>query len=135
MKRLSCILLVISHLFLCVAIPVCCVIEYYAWLKMGMYRYLVLKNAWWLKNIFTVESMPFILTGTAIVMLAALFFCRLPIRSYYFIYGVLLTVGSFFLFRSDYFFSLRAAPWFALSLILSELFFVLGELLKKKNLK
>ena len=134
MKRISCIFLVISHLFLCVAVPVCCVLEYYAWMKMGMYRYLVLKNAWWLKNVFTVETMPFILTGTVIIMLIVLFRYGLPIRSYSFSYGTLVIIGSIYLFRSSYFFSLRAATWFGVSLILSEIFFVLSMLTgNKKN--
>ena len=125
MKRLSCAFCVISHLFLCVAVPACCVIEYYAWMKMGMYRYLVLKNTWWLKNVFTAETMPFILTGTVIIMLAVMFLRCLPVRSYRFSYGVLLVAGSIYLLRSDYFFSLRAAPCFGLSWISAEIFFVL----------
>ncbi|MBQ6775996.1 MAG: hypothetical protein IJP53_06000 [Synergistaceae bacterium] len=128
MKFLSRVFLLISHLLLWVAMPVCCVVEYYAWLKMGMYRYLVLKNTWWLKNIFTVETVPYIRIGAVIVMVAVLFRCRLSLKSYRFAYGVLLAVGSSFLFRSDYFFSLRAAPWFGLSLILSEIFFILSLL-------
>ena len=131
MKRFSYILLTISHLFLYIAVPVCCVLEYYAWLKMGMYRYLVLKNTWWLENVFTVASMPFILIGTVIIMITALFLYCLPMKSYFFSYGVLLTVGSFYLLRSDYFFSLRAAPWFGLSLIFSEAFFILGVFIQK----
>ena len=133
MKRLSCIFLVISHLFLYVAVPVSCILEYYAWMKMGMYRYLVLKNTWWLKNVFTVETMPLILTGTVIIMLVVLFRYCLPMKSYRFIYGVLLAVGSVYLFRTGYFFSLRAAPCFGGFLILSEIFFVLSLLVKREQ--
>ena len=133
MKRLGCIFWVTSHLFLYVAVPVGCVLEYYAWMKMGMYRYLVLKNTWWLKNVFTVETMPFILAGTVMIMLLVLFRYCLPVKSYRFSYGVLLTVGSIYLFRSSYFFSLRAAPFFGVSLLSSEIFFVLGVLTKKKE--
>lgn len=133
MKRFSCIALVLSHVFLFGGISVCCVIEHYAWLKMGMYRYLVLKNSWWLKNVFTVETLPLILSGIIIIMLAVLYFYCRPVKSYCFSYGVLLISGSLFLFNSDYFFSLRAGPWFGLSLILSEAFFVFWKLISVKN--
>ena len=101
-------------------------------MKMGMYRYLVLKNTWWLKNVFTAETLPFILIVTVIVMLAVTLRC-LSVKSYSFIYGILLAFLSAYLFRGDYFFSLRAAPWFGISLISSEVFFLLSAVAKKKS--
>lgn len=132
MKRISFIFLILSHLFSCIALPVCCVLEYYAWMKMGMYRYLVLKNTWWMKNVFTAEAVPFILIGAVIVILAITLRC-VPMKSYCFIYGILLVCLSAYLFRVDYFFSLRAAPWFGISLISSEVFFLLSAVARKKS--
>lgn len=99
---------------------------------MGMYRYLVLKNTWWMKNVFTAEAVPFILIGAVIVILAITLRC-VPMKSYCFIYGIFLACLSAYLFRGDYFFSLRAAPWFGISLISSEVFFLLSAVARKKS--
>lgn len=127
----------ISLLFAFVAVPACCVTEYYAGMKMGMYRYLVLKNAWLLKNIFTPGAIPYIAFGAIFILTGALIlFCR-PVKSLWFAYGVFLAAESFYILRAETFSSLRAAPWFGLSVLLADIFFVLSAAVKitgKKSL-
>ena len=130
MKRLT---LILSHLFLILGLGASCILEHYAWLKMGMYRYLVLKNTWWLKNFFTPETLPVILVVTIIIMLGVMLkFCR-PVTSYAFGYGTLIALLTAYIMRPEYFFTLRAAPWFGLALITSAIFFVISVMIKTRR--
>ena len=125
----------LSLLFAFIAIPACCVIEYFAGMKMGMYRYLVLKNAWLLKNIFTPGAIPYIAFGVIFILMGTLIlFCR-PVKGLWFVYGVFLTAESFYILRAETFSSLRAAPWFGLSVLLADIFFVLASVQYLKIIK
>lgn len=123
MRRFSEIVSILSAF---VALPVCCIVEYLAGMKMGMHRYLVLKNAWLMNNVFTLEAVPYIFFGAVIILLAAsIFFCR-PAKSLRFVYGIFLVLASSCILKAETFFTLRAAPWFGLSILLADAFWVLS---------
>lgn len=122
MRRFSEIVSVLSAF---AALPACCVAEYFAGMKMGMHRYLVLKNAWLLNNVFTSEAMPYISFGAVIILLSALIFCR-PAKSLRFAYGIFLVIASSYILRMETFSALRAAPWFGLAILLADAFWVLS---------
>ena len=123
MRRFSEIVSVLSAF---AALPACCVAEYFAGMKMGMHRYLVLKNAWLLNNVFTSEAMPYISFGAVFILLATLiFFCR-PAKSLRFAYGIFLVIASSYILRMETFSALRAAPWFGLAILLADAFWVLS---------
>ena len=118
----------ISLILSFIALPACCVVEYYAGLKMGMYRFVVLYNTKITNNILTPDLVPYISYGTIIIIFAALvlaFMRRVKIS--WQLYGFVLLALSVYIFMS----SLKAAPWFAVIIILSGAFWVLSVLTRK----
>ena len=110
-----------------IALPACCVVEYYAGLKMGMYRFVVLYNTK-ITKILTPDLMPYISWTVIIIIFAALVLAFMRhVKISWQLYGIVLLALSVYIFMS----SLKAAPWFAVIIILSGAFWVLSILTRK----
>lgn len=106
-----------------IVMPILGVLEYYSGIKMGMYRYVVMKNHWLLKNVFTPEALPFISVVTAAFLLLTVLWLRRPAGeselswTLWRLYGALMSAGSYWLFDVERFASILAGPWFGLALL------------------
>ena len=110
-----------------IALPACCVVEYYAGLKMGMYRFVVLYNTK-ITKILTPDLMPYISWTVIIIIFAALVLSFMRrVKILWRLYGLVLLALSVYIFMS----ALKAAPWFAVIIILSGAFWVLSILTRK----
>ena len=110
-----------------IALPACCVVEYYAGLKMGMYRFVVLYNTK-ITKILTPDLMPYISWTVIIIIFAALVLSFMRcVKILWRLYGLILLALSVYIFMS----ALKAAPWFAVIIILSGAFWVLSILTRK----
>lgn len=120
----------ISLLVSLIAIPACCVVEYYAGLKMGMYRFVVLYNTKITGNILTPDLMPFLSCVVIILVIAALILAFMRrVKTLWQVYGLALLTGSVYVF---YFAEgLKAAPWFALAVILSGIFWAVSVVTRR----
>ena len=117
----------ISLILTFIALPACCVVEYYAGLKMGMYRFVVLYNTK-ITKILTPDLMPYISWTVIIIIFAALVLAFMRhVKISWQLYGIVLLALSVYIFMS----SLKAAPWFAVIIILSGAFWVLSILTRK----
>ena len=128
MSRLSGFISLIISL---IAIPACCVVEYYSGLKMGMYRFVVLYNTKITGNILTPDLRPFISCGLVIIVTFALILAFIRrVKILWQIYGLALLTGSVYvLYFAE---SLKAAAWFALAVMLSGIFWAVSILTRKE---
>ncbi len=118
---------VMSLIIAFIIIPALCIVEYLTHVKMGMYRYVVVKNAWLFKEIFTPEYLPVMLAALLIIFISGIYIkyrnknIGLKRRYIWELYGALLTLSGLYLFW-DYahFASLRAAPWFGIAVLAAE---------------
>lgn len=113
----------LSLLCTAIIIPVLCVLEYYSGMKMGMYRYFVLKNSWWLKNVFMPEMLPVIFAVSVILASGGIYFSIRMFRrsrsaeSLRIFSGLLILSGNFYVFMAGNFTKLNTAPFSALACI------------------
>lgn len=97
-----------------------------------MYRFVVLYNTKITNNILTPELMPYISYGTIIIIFAALVFAFMRrVKFLWRLYGLILLALSAYIFMNFTNQSLKAAPWFAVIIILSGAFWVLSILTRK----
>ena len=95
---------------------------------MGMYRFVVLYNTKITNNILPPDLMPYISYGTVIIIFAALVLAFMRhVKILWQLYGLVLLALSVYIFMS----ALKAAPWFAVIIILSGAFWVLSVLTRK----
>ncbi len=133
MIRRSLLILALVPVF--VVMPILGVLEYYSGIKMGMYRYVMMKNYWLLKNVFTPEALPFISGVTAALLLLSVLRLRRPAgqgemsRILWRLYGALMAAGGYYLFDADRFASIVAGPWFGVALLTAEAFWLLRTFL------
>ncbi|MBR1657776.1 MAG: hypothetical protein IJ697_04840 [Synergistaceae bacterium] len=133
---------VISILCAVIIIPILCVLEYYSGMKMGMYRYFVLKNSWWLKNVFTPEALPVIRILSLLVTVIGIYFAvktmkrSRSLKTLWTLFGIFVFVANFYVLEAENFAELRTAPFFGLACIAAALFYAVGSflfLLKAKS--
>lgn len=119
---------VISLITAFIIIPALCIVEYLTRIKMGMYRYVFMKNARLFKEIFTPEYLPIMLAALLIIFTAGIYLeyrrrhnTKSAKKLIWQVYGALLTLSGIYLFW-DYahFASLRAAPWFGIAVLVAE---------------
>ncbi len=126
---------IISVLGAVVIVPILCVLEYYSGIKMGMYRYFVLKNSWWLKNVFTPETLPVLRVISLLIVAAGIYFAiRTLRRSKFFktlweLYGIIIFCGNFYVLGTENFMNLKTAPFFGITCIVVAVSYSLGSLL------
>ena len=114
---------VLALIPVCIVMPVLGVLEYYSGIKMGMYRYVMMKNYWLLKNVFTPEMLPFISGATAALLLLSVLRVRRPAGAgempwiLWRLYGALMAAGGYWLFDVERFASIVAGPWFGTALL------------------
>ena len=104
------------------------VLEYYSCMKMGMYRYFVLKNSWWLKNIFTPEALPIFLIISSLITAAGIYLLFKRSKIFLTIYGIIIFCVNFYVLWPENFMNLNTAPFFALTYLAATVFYFLGSL-------
>ncbi|MBR1672767.1 MAG: hypothetical protein IJ702_07560 [Fretibacterium sp.] len=115
-----------------IVMPILGVLEHYAGIKMGMYRYVMMKNYWLLSNVFTPEALPFISGMTAACLLLTVLRVHRPAGLdempwiLWRLYGALMAAGGYYLFDAGRFTSVVAGPWFAMTLLTAEVAWLLG---------
>ena len=118
-----------------IVMPILGVLEYYSGIKMGMYRYVMMKNHWLLKNVFTPEALPFISGVTAAFLLLSVLWARRPNGQgetpwiLWRLYGALMAAGGYWLFDVERFASIVAGPWFGVALLIAEALWLLRTFL------
>ena len=113
------------------------VLEYYSRMKMGMYRYFVLKNSWWLKNIFTPETLPAFLIISSLIIAIGIYLLFRRSKIFLAIYGIIIFCINFYVLWPDNFTNLNTAPFSALTCLAVTVFYFLGSLIyytKRKNI-
>ena len=126
----------LSLLCAVIGIPVFCALEYYSGMKMGMYRYFVLKNSWWLKNVFTHETLPLFLIISSLITAAGIYLNIKRSKIFMTLYGIIIFCVNFYVLWPENFMTLKTAPFFALTCIAVTGFYFLGSLIyciKRKN--
>lgn len=127
---------VLSLLCAVIGLPVLCALEYYSGMKMGMYRYFVLKNSWWLKNVFTPEMLPLFLIISSLVIATGIYLNIKRSKIFYVLYGIIIFCINFYVCWPENFMTLKTAPFFALTCLAVTAFYFLGSLIyhtKQKN--
>ena len=112
------------------------VLEYYSRMKMGMYRYFVLKNSWWLKNIFTSETLPAFLIISSLITAAGIYLLLRRSKIFLVIYGIIIFCVNFYVLWPENFMNLNTAPFLALTFWAASVFYFLGSLIyytRQKN--
>ena len=126
----------ISFLCAVVGLPILCILEYYSGMKMGMYRYFVLKNSWWLKNVFTFETLPIFLIISSLITAAGIYLLFRRSKIFLVLYGAIIFCVNFYILWPENFMKLNTAPFFALICLAATVFYFLGSLTyynKQKN--
>ena len=109
--------------------PALCVLEYLSGVKMGIYRYVFMKNARLAGSVFTPEAAALIPGATGLLILIGLFLVRGPkgglAWNLWRLYGALMLAGGYWLFEPGRFTPYPGggwltAPWFGLALLAAE---------------
>ena len=128
-----------------IVMPVLGVLEYYSHVKMGMYRYVFMKNARLAANYFTPEfgfaeiasflelKISVIAVISLLLILAALILTRRMKSSLLWrLYGVILAAAGVYIFQSQNFTPYNSAgwltaPWCAIALLTAEILWLLAS--------
>ncbi len=100
---------------------------------MGMYRYFVLKNSWWLKNVFTFETLPVFLIISSLITAAGIYLLFRRSKIFLALYGIIIFCVNFYILWPENFMKLNTAPFSALICLAATVFYFLGSIIKQKN--
>lgn len=124
-----------------IGMPVLGVLEYYSKIKMGMYRYVFMKNARLAANIFTPEAVSLIQVISPVLILLILimlvryeFRRKVKVCRYWQLYGAVMAAAGWLIFQETNFTPYTSkgwltAPWFGIALLLSEALWLVASIL------
>lgn len=118
-----------------IGMPVLGVLEYYSKIKMGMYRYVFMKNARLAADIFTPEAVSLIqVISPVLILLILIMLVRAKMCRYWQLYGAVMAAAGWLIFQEANFTPYTSkgwltAPWFGIALLLSEALWLAASIL------
>ena len=118
-----------------IGMPVLGVLEYYSKIKMGMYRYVFMKNARLAADIFTPETVSLIqVISSVLILLILIMLVRAKMCRYWQLYGAVMAAAGWLIFQETNFTPYTSkgwltAPWFGIALLLSEALWLAASIL------
>ena len=118
-----------------IGMPVLGVLEYYSKIKMGMYRYVFMKNARLAADIFTPEAVSLIqVISPVLILLILIMLVRAKMCRYWQLYGAVMAAAGWLIFQETNFTPYTSkgwltAPWFGIALLLSEALWLAASIL------
>ena len=118
-----------------IGMPVLGVLEYYSKIKMGMYRYVFMKNARLAADIFTPETVSLIqVISPVLILLILIMLVRAKMCRYWQLYGAVMAAAGWLIFQEANFTPYTSkgwltAPWFGIALLLSEALWLAASIL------